>query len=172
MRRMLLVVMAFFISSSAHAFDCKPGRYVGKSWSANEVLHNKEVIVVVAKKPSSNISPAKGEEGCEFKFKMLSTGADEIWELYGNKLIQQELDSNGKEKLSYAATLEVRGGIEGYYINCEDKCEGNADRRSFWKIENKNEKIVYTLWGVDPNKAEDPNAAIRKRVEYVFIPVS
>lgn len=166
---MIGVLLTALVSSAlapsvAAGFECQPGRYVGKAWSVNEAYHNKEVNVTVMKKG----------EACEFRFKGPSTAADEIWELSGNKLVQRELDAAGKEKLSYGATLEVRRGVEGYYVNCgkggTSACDAGVDPRHYWRVENKNGRIVYSLWGVDPERAGDPRAAARKRIEYTFTP--
>ena len=98
------------------------------------------------------------------------TEKDEVWELRDNRLRQRELDAEGKEKLAYGATLEVRRGVEGYYVDCKDgKCDA-GDPRDYWRLENKGTKIVYTLWGVDPAAKGDPKASARKRVEYTFTP--
>lgn len=159
------LVSSLLPPATALGFECQPGRYAGKAWSVNEAYHNREVTVAVARKG----------ELCEFRFKSPSAGADEIWELSGNKLVQRELDAAGKEKVKYGATLEVRRGVEGYYVNCAQgaaaQCEAGADPRHFWRIENKNGRIVYSLWAVDPEKAVDPRAQARKRIEYTFSPV-
>ena len=158
----LLAAAAVSLPAAAFPFECKPGRYDGKSWSVNEALHGKEVSVLVV----------GGSERCEFRFRGAKPGAGEIWELSGNKLVQRELDESGKEKISYGATLEVRGGVEGYYIDCKDEgpCDAGADRRSFWRIENKGNGIVYSFWGVSPEKAGDTKERARKRIEYRFSP--
>lgn len=150
--------------SVAVGFECQPGRYLGKAWSVNETYHGKDVSVTVVKKG----------EACEFRFKSPSTGADEIWELSNNKLTQRELDAMGKERLTYGATLEVRKGVEGYFVNCGkdggSACDAGVDHRHFWKIENKGGKIVYSFWGVDPDKVGDLRSQPRKRIEYTFSP--
>lgn len=152
------------VPATAAAWDCVPGRYVGTTWSVHEGLHEKEVTLVVSKQ----------KEACELRFKSAATGADEIWEMSGNTLLQRELDATGKEKLKYGATLEVRSGTEGYYVNCAEggksACDAGVDSRSFWKIEGKGSKVVYSLWGVDPAKRGDSAAPVRKRIEYIFSP--
>ena len=160
MRRIAFVLVVLMLPAAAHAFDCVPGRYAGKSWSINPSYHDKEVNLVVAKK-----GPV-----CELAFTSAAMGASEVWELRDNKLRQRELDAEGKEKLAYGATLEVRRGVEGYYVDCKDgKCDA-GDPRDFWRLENKGTKIIYALWGIDPSKAGDPKASARKRVEYTFTP--
>ena len=159
---LIFTAAIIFGASSAAAFECVPGRYAGKSWSVNEAMHGKDVFAVVV----------QGKDRCELRFSSAGLGADEIWELSGNKLVQRELDSSGKEKLVYGATLEVRGGVEGYYVDCrpEGSCDGETDPRNFWRIENKGKGIVYSYWGVDPAKSVDSKASPRKRLEYTFSP--
>ena len=159
----LLFVMTVAVlgASPALAFECVPGRFVGKSWAVNAAYHDKDANLAVAKK-----GPV-----CELTFTSAAMGASEVWDIRDNKLTQRELDAAGKTKLAYEATLEVRGGIEGYYVSCkEGKCDASGDPRNFWRLENKGTKIVYSFWGIDAAKAGDPKTAARKRVEYTFTP--
>ncbi|MFH0798919.1 MAG: hypothetical protein V2A66_01915 [Pseudomonadota bacterium] len=163
------ILLALSIIATAHpaplsALECVPGRYAGKTWSANEALHGKEVTLVVTKQ----------KDACNMRFKSPSAKTEEMWELAGNHLVQRDLNEKGKEVSKYGATLEVREGVEGYFIDCAADatkgCDGGADRRTYWRIETKGKNIIYSVWGVDPAKASDPKAAVRKRIEYTFTP--
>ena len=84
-------------------------------------------------------------------------------------LKQTEFDAKGKRVKSYGATLEVRKGVEGYYIDCPDgACEYGIDSRYFWRIQTPGKKIIYSVWGVAPEKQSDPKARAGKRHEYTF----
>jgi len=159
------------IAANAQAFDCVPGRYLGKSWSTSESLHAKDVSLMVVRQPEAKgAAPAAAEkQRCEMKFSIPSSGVKEVWELSGAKLVQREFDSQGKEKVSYGATLEVRKGVEGFYLDCKGEagCDAGGHPRNYWRIENKGRDIVYTYWGADPAKA---GSEARKRLEYRFTP--
>ena len=174
MIRMFALLIAFaaaFAAADAQAFDCVPGRYLGKSWSTSESLHGKDVSLLIVRQPEAKgASPAAAEkQRCEMKFSIPSSGVEEVWELSGNRLLQREFDAQGKEKVSYGATLEVRKGVEGFYLDCKGEagCDAKGDPRNYWRLENKGRDIVYTYWGADPAKA---GSEVRKRLEYRFTP--
>jgi len=144
---------------SAHAFDCVPGSYSGKTWSVTTPLHGH----------SATLSVTERDGWCVMRFECPAAGAREIWELKENKLKQVEIDASGKETQGYGATLEVRGGVEGYYIDCPGgTCDAGVDSRYFWRITSKGNRIVYSVWGVAPELQSDPKAKARKRHEYTF----
>ena len=164
MRRSRMFAMMIFIAAGvlpllASAWECTPGAYSGKTWSVTKDLSGFPATIAVT----------KSGETCRFKLSSPDTGLNEEWELTGNRLIQREYYQNGKKAKEYGATLEVRKGVEGYYIDCRDgKCDAGADSRYFWRIAAPGKKIVYSVWGVSPEKQSDPNAKAQKRHEYTF----
>jgi hypothetical protein len=155
--------LTVLVSATCHAFECVPGSYKGKMWSVSQPLHGHAAELAVTK---------NADGWCVMRFKSPAAGADEIWELKDNKLSQVEIDKDGKETARYGATLEVRNGEEGYYINCKDgTCDTGVDSRYFWRIVSSGNKIVYSVWGVAPDKQSDPKAKARKRHEYTFTKV-
>ncbi len=159
-----ILIITILWPHAAQAIECKPGRFIGTTWSVNQKLHKKQATLVVTKQG----------DACVFRFKCPDAGVDEIWEWKGNRLVQRELDADGKEIALYHATLLVRDGVEGFYIDCPQgagmPCEGGADARSFWTITTPDRKIIYQAWSVDPKRASDPKAKARKRYEYTFTP--
>lgn len=156
-------LLALFIPASSFAFECVPGDYKGKMWSVSKSLHGHTATLQVT----------KGADGvCAMRFRSPVAGVEEIWELKDNKLSQVEIDKEGKETMRYGATLEVRGGEEGYYINCpNDACDAGVDSRYFWRIKSTGNRIVYSVWGVPPDKQSNLKAKSRKRHEYTFTKV-
>jgi hypothetical protein len=147
------------LPASAQAFDCVPGNYSGKTWSVSKPLNAHRATLIISKRG----------DWCVMRFDCPAAGAREIWEMKENKLKQVELDASGKETMGYGATLEVRGGVEGYYIDCPGgSCDAGVDSRYFWRIKSKGNRIVYTVFGVAPDKQSNPKAKARKRHEYTF----
>ncbi len=144
---------------SAQAFDCVPGSYAGKTWSVTQPLNGL----------SATLNVAERDGWCTMRFDCPAAGAREVWELKENKLRQVELDASGKQLQKYGATLEVRKGVEGYYIDCPGgACDAGVDSRYFWRIRSSGDRIVYTVFGVAPEKQSDPKARAAKRHEYTF----
>jgi hypothetical protein len=157
-----VAIASFFLvvlPVSAHAFDCVPGSYSGKTWSVTKPLNAHRATLSVSKRG----------DWCVMRFDCPACDAREIWELRDNKLKQVEIDVAGKEMQGYGATLEVRGGVEGYYIDCPGgSCDAGVDKRYFWRVKSKGNRIVYTVFGVAPDKQSNPKAKARKRHQYTF----
>jgi len=153
------LVAAMAISQGAHAWTCAPGKYSGRTWSVTKQLSGHSATLDVVE---------RGGE-CVMRFRSPSAGLDEEWILTNRRLVQRELDAKGKVAREYAATLEVRGGVEGYYVDCGGKgCKADIDSRYFWRIRTPGKRIVYSVWGVAPDKQSDPKAKAKKRHEYTF----
>jgi len=141
------------------AFDCAPGRYEGRTWSVTKPLSGHAATLTVTERDGL----------CVMRFDCPSAGARELWELKENKLRQVELDASGKEVQKYGATLEVRDGVEGYYIDCKGgTCDAGVDSRYFWRIRSSGNKIIYSVWGVAPDRQSDLKVRATKRHEYTF----
>ncbi len=160
----LLIVAALaaaisFVSSIASAWECTPGAYSGKTWSVTKELSGFPATLAVT----------KSGEMCVLKLSSPGAGLSEEWELTGNKLVQKEYYKDGKKAKEYGATLEVRNGVEGYYIDCKDgECDAGADSRYFWRFATPGNKIIYSVWGVAPEKQSNPSEKAKKRHEYTF----
>jgi hypothetical protein len=153
-----VAITLFLLPAAAGAWECHPGTYKGKTYSVTHGLHQKDATLKVT----------KSGETCTMKFDAPDAETWEIWELTGNRLVQQDLDKKGKLIQKYGATLEVRDGQEGYFVDCKDKgkCDAKVDNRYFWRIETPKDRVVYSVWGVAPAKQNDPAAQPRKRHEY------
>ncbi len=161
--RMALVSIFILVSTLlygvAHAFECLPGKYEGKTWSVTKPLNGHSATLDVS------------EEGgwCSLRFKIPSIGVEELWRIKDNKLEQKEFGESGKEVASYGATLRVRDGLEGYYVDCDGgSCDAGADSRYFWRLTSSGRRVVYSVWGVAPELQSNPKAKPRKRHEYTF----
>jgi hypothetical protein len=147
------------LPASVHAFDCVPGNYSGKTWSVTKPLGGH----------SATLGVSKRGDWCVMRFDCPAADAREIWELKENKLKQVEIDAAGKEIQGYGATLEVRDGVEGYYIDCPGgSCDAGVDSRYFWRISSRGNRIIYSVFGVAPDKQSNPKTKAKKRHEYTF----
>jgi len=161
MRRVLIIASIIFIllPSSALALECNTGEYKGMTWSVTRPLGGQAASLIVSLK----------DGWCEMRLSIPSASINEIWKLKNNKLQQVDLDTKGNEKLGYGATLEVRKGVEGYYIDCPGGvCDAGVDSRYFWTLKAPGNMIVYTVWGVAPDKQSNPKAKAQRRHEYTF----
>lgn len=160
--RIIPIAAALIVSiypATSFAFKCVPGEYRGKTWSVTKPLHGYAATLRVMER----------DGWCVMRFNCPGAGAREIWEIKENKLKQVELDAGGKEVQGYGATLEVRKGVEGYYIDCPGgACDAGVDRHYFWRIRTPGNKIIYSVWGVAPEKQSNPKSKARKRHEYTF----
>ena len=153
------VLVAFVLPQQALAWTCTPGQYEGKTWSVTKALGGHAATLAVSNRG----------EMCVLRFKCPAAGLDELWELTGRHLKQTEFNAKGKRVKGYGATLEVRKGVEGYYIDCPGgACEDGIDGRYFWRVRTSGKRIIYSVWGVAPEKQSDPKAKAKKRHEYTF----
>ena len=159
--RLLLITMVLLWASPVIA--CPTGLWNGKATSAIPSINGKAVTLQVS----------TGSNLCLMRFECPDAGMKEIWELKGNRLTQREIDGKGKVKEHYGATLEVRKGVEGYYLDCppdrKDKgCDAGGDPRTFWRIDDRSGIIKYEMWGVDPAKGSNKSQRAVKRITYTF----
>jgi hypothetical protein len=135
---------------------CSPGNYTGKLWSIVPDLNGKRATLNVRK---------EGDK-CVMNFK--TEGSSEIWELSGKTLLQKEFDNRGKVTQQYGATLER----DKYIIDCKNRakneCDGGIDSRHSWQLKMNPDEIIYTVYGVNGDKRNDPKAAAVKRHEFTF----
>ncbi|MBN1283007.1 MAG: hypothetical protein JXA24_04460 [Proteobacteria bacterium] len=158
----LVAVALLCLAGEAMAWECVPGNYQGKTWSVTKELNGLDATLTVSRD--------KGM--CRMKFTTQDGSMNEVWDMGDNRIRQLEYRSDGKKAREYGATLEVRDGVEGYYIDCAEKgCDAGADSRYFWRIQTPGKKIIYSVWGVAPEKQSDPAEKAKKRHEYTFTPV-
>ncbi len=159
MKKLLVLAVALVALpalASAATINCNPGQYSGKLWSVDTDLNGKTGTLTVTK---------EGEK-CVMKFK--AEGANEVWELFGNTLVQREYDNAGKVLQEYKASLEGNN----FVINCRDRakndCDAGIDYRNYWQLRTTPNEIIYTVYGVGAEKKNDASAKAIKRHEFSF----
>ncbi|MBT3181254.1 MAG: hypothetical protein HN337_01955 [Deltaproteobacteria bacterium] len=102
-------------------------------------------------------------------------GGKEVWTWDDTSLNQKEIDAKSeKVVMTYDANAAKtpKGNAQSFNIKCKDKannvCDAGADHRNYWTLKGTNEKITYTVYGVDPANKSDKSLKAAKRHQFVF----